>query len=80
MLRGVEHRDPAGKAGEEKSFFHGGVATADHGNLQTAEKESIAGGATGDAVPDERLFAGQPKPARAGAGGDNERSRANFAG
>src|ERR1700738_3356914 len=46
----------------------------------SAEEESVTRGATGNAVSDEGLFRGQSKPARAGAGGDNQRARVDFAG
>ena len=46
----------------------------------TAEEEAVAGGATGDAVADERLFAGQAQPAGACAGGDDQRAGVDFAG
>jgi hypothetical protein len=75
----MEQRDLGGKAGEEERLFHGRVAAAHHGNLLAAEEEAVAGGATGDAVADQRLFARQAQPAGAGARGDDQRARRNFA-
>ena len=77
-LAPVQQRDLGGEAGEEQRFFHGRVAAADHGDRLAAEEEAVAGGATGDAVADQRLLAGQTQPARAGAGGDDQRARGEF--
>ncbi len=76
----MEERDLGGEAGEEERFFHGGVAAADDGDVFAAEEKAVAGGAAGDAVADEGLLAGQAEPARAGAGGDDERAGVDFAG
>jgi len=56
----VEQGDLGGEAGEEQGFFHGRIAAADHRNLLAAEEKAIAGGATGNAVADQRLLAGMP--------------------
>ena len=70
----VDERDLGGEAGEEEGLFHGGVAAADDGDLFAGGEEAVAGGAGADAVADERLLGGQIEPARAGAGGDDERA------
>ena len=70
----MQQRDLGGKAGEEERLFHRRIAAADDGNLAPAEEEAVAGGATGDAVTDQRLLAGQAQPTRAGAGGDDQRA------
>ena len=67
------------KRGEEERFLHGRVAATHHGNVFAAKEEAVAGSAAGNAVADERLFAGQSQPARAGAGGDDERAGKHFA-
>uniref|UniRef100_E6Q0D3 Uncharacterized protein n=1 Tax=mine drainage metagenome TaxID=410659 RepID=E6Q0D3_9ZZZZ len=72
----MEQVNLRGKAGEKERLFHGRVAAADDSDFLVAEEESVAGGATGDAVPDERLFIGKTEPARACAGGDDQRARA----
>jgi hypothetical protein len=71
----VDERNFGGEAGEEESLFHGGVAAADDGDLFAGGEETVAGSAGADAVADEGLFGGQIEPARAGAGGDDERAR-----
>jgi len=73
-LAAVDERDLGGEAGEEERFLHGGVAAADDGDLFAGEEEAVAGGAGADAVADERLLGWQVEPARAGAGGDDERA------
>ncbi len=72
LVAAMDERDFRGEAGEECSFFHGGVAAPDYGDFLAREKEAIAGGAGRDAVPDQRLFARQPEPACGGATGDDE--------
>ena len=72
LFGAVDERDLAGEAGEEESLFHGGVATADDGDLLTTGEEAVAGGARADAMADEGLLGGQIEPSGAGTGGDDE--------
>ena len=41
----VQQRDFGGEAGEEKRFFHCGVAAAHDGNVFASEEEPVASGA-----------------------------------
>src|SRR5258708_7556885 len=53
-LRTTVHEiDPAGVAGQEDGFFHGGVATAHNRNWFTAEKVAVARSACGNAAAHE---------------------------
>ena len=76
----MQQRDLGGEAGEEERLFHRRVAAAHHCDFLAAEEEAVAGSATGDAVADQRLLALQSQPARAGAGGNDQRARHDFAG
>ena len=62
-----------GVMGEEDRLLDGRVAAAHDAHLLAAEEETVAGGAGGDAAAAEFLFARQAKPARLGAGGDDQR-------
>src|SRR5436309_12361633 len=73
LAAAVDEGDLGGEAGEEEGLFHRRIAAADHGDLLAAKEEAVAGGAGGDAVSDEGVFAGESKPAGGGAGGDDER-------
>jgi hypothetical protein len=74
VFAAVDDVDLGGEAGEEESFFHGGVAAADDRDLFAAGEEAVAGGAGADAVADECLLGRKAEPARGGAGGDDERA------
>src|SRR4051794_27633129 len=76
----MQDGDLGRETGKEERLFHGRVAAAHDRDLQPAEEETVAGGATGDTMPDESLFVGQVEPARAGARGNNQRARVNVAG
>src|SRR5436309_11959839 len=75
VLAPVNESDLAGKTGKEERLFHGGVAAADHRDWLVAEEKSVAGGAGGNTMSNERLFAGQAKPARGSATGNDQRAR-----
>src|SRR5207237_1651873 len=62
----------AGEARQEQRFFHGGIAAPDDRDFFAGKKETITGGAGGNSITDQRLFAGQAQPARAGAAGDDQ--------
>ena len=79
-LAAMEQGDLGGEAGEEQSFFHGGVAAANDGDVFAAEEEAVAGRAAGDPVADKSLLTGQTEPAGAGTGGDDQRAGVDFAG
>src|SRR5258707_681660 len=68
----MRDRDLGGKVGEKQRFLDRGVAAADDENLLAAVEEAVAGGAGRDAVSLELLLRGQLKPARLGAGRDDE--------
>ncbi len=68
----VDEGDFGGEAGEEESFFHGGVAAADDGDLFAGGEEAVAGGAGADAEADEGLLGGEAEPACGRTGGDDE--------
>ncbi len=68
----VHQGDLGAEAGEERGFFHGRIAAADHHDLAVAVKRSVASGAGADAVPDELLFVGKAQPARGRAGSDDQ--------
>jgi hypothetical protein len=70
----VDDGDLGGEAGEEDGLFHGGVATADDGDLLAGGEEAVAGGAGADAEADEGLLAGEVEPTCGGAAGDDERA------
>jgi len=77
LLAPMQQRYLGGEAGEEERFFHGGIASADHGNLFAGEEEAVAGSAGADAVTDEGLLGGQSEPARRGSAGDDEGAGVN---
>jgi hypothetical protein len=62
VLAAMDEGDLCSKAGEEERLFHGGIAAADDSDLVIPEEESVAGGATADAVPDERLLRRKAEP------------------
>src|SRR3954468_6043709 len=68
----MDHGNFRGEAREEERLFHGGVATADHGDLFPGEEKSIASCAGGNTVSDQSLFAGQPEPPGGSAAGDDQ--------
>src|SRR5262249_22076660 len=61
--------DARGEIGEEERLFDRGVAAAYDDHLLAAIKESIAGGAGGNAVALELALRRQIEPARLRAGG-----------
>ena len=70
----VDEGDFGGKASEEESLFHGGVAAADDCDLLAGGEEAVAGGAGADAVADEGLLGGEIEPAGARSARDDERA------
>ena len=74
VLRAVDDGDLGGEASQKDRLLHRGVAAADDGDLLAAGEEAVAGGARADAEANQRLLAGQVEPARAGAGGDDQRA------
>src|SRR3954462_1402283 len=77
FLATVDQRDFTGKSRKKSGLFHCRVSATDYGNFLAAEEKSVAGGAGGNAVADERLFVWQPQPASRGAAGDNQRTSLN---
>ena len=75
LVAAVDEVDLRGEAREEGRLLGRGIAAADHADGHVAVKGAVAGGARGEAVADELLFARQPEPARGGARGDDERAR-----
>jgi hypothetical protein len=73
----VDERNFGGEAREEESFFHGGVAAANDGDLFAGREEAVAGGAGADAITDKGLLGGEIEPARTRSGGNDERAGAN---
>ena len=58
VLAAIDDGDLCSEAREEESFFHRRVAAADDGDLLAGGEKAVAGGAGGDAVADQGLFAG----------------------
>ena len=79
LVAPVDQRHALREARQKHRLFHRRVAAAHHDDVAPAEKKAVAGGATGNPVPDQRLFRFQPQPARARAGGDDYRGRFQFA-
>ncbi len=68
----VDDGDLGGETGEEDGFFHGGVSSADDGDLLAAGEEAVAGGAGADTEADEGLLGGKAQPAGARTARDDE--------
>ncbi len=62
-----------GEIGQEQRFLDRGIAAADHEHFLVAIEEAVAGGAGGNAIAAEFLFAGQIEPARLRAGRKDQR-------
>ena len=77
LITTVNESHFAGKTSEEQRFFHGGVATADHGNFFSRKKEAVACGAGGNPMTNQRLLTGQSQPSRRSSAGNNQCARMN---
>src|SRR5437879_8176890 len=60
----VNQMDLAGVAGQKIGLFHGGVTATDHGDGLAAEKITVAGRASGNAVADQFFFTLQTQQTR----------------
>ena len=56
LVAAHDEDDLGGELGEEAGLLDGAVAAADDGDLLTAEEEAVAGGAGGEAVPQQARF------------------------
>jgi len=67
--------DLLGELGEEHALLDGGVAAADDGDRLVPVQGAVAGGAPADAAADELGLAGDARPPRLHAGGEDHRAR-----
>src|SRR5579862_3017310 len=63
FIAAMEQSDGPGKLGKEGGFFHGRVAATHHYDVLPAEKESVAGRASGYSVPEQVFFRLDPEHA-----------------
>ncbi len=73
LVAAVDERHRAGELAEEQGLLDGGIAPADDRDRPVAEEEAVAGGAGGDAVPEEPRLRLEAEQARRRAGGDDKR-------
>ncbi|MEY5013392.1 MAG: hypothetical protein RLY69_1107, partial [Verrucomicrobiota bacterium] len=62
----MDEKDFAGKARQEVGFFAGAVSATNNADWHVAVEGTVAGGAGGEAVADEFLFAGEAEMAWCG--------------
>src|SRR5712692_4415592 len=75
FLAAVDEIDLAGVARKKVGLFHRGIAAAHHGDRLASEEIAVAGGAGGNAVADQFLFAREAQQTRGCTGSNNQSLR-----